>query len=97
MGGIAIQSRTQRIVVASQQRIEVSNRVASVSNTTIGVSVESAGQQGPPGVQGIQGPPGIDADTQVEEVMYGHINDPTPHPVYDDMPDLTILLENGLI
>lgn len=26
-----------------------------------------------------------------------HINSSTPHPAYDDMQDLTILFENGLV
>lgn len=30
--------------------------------------------------------------------LQAHINSATPHPAYDiDMPDLAILLENGLI
>lgn len=26
-----------------------------------------------------------------------HINSPTPHPAYDDLPDFNLLFENGLI
>lgn len=97
MADIDVHSRTQRIVVSSQQRIVVEDRTATVRNTTIGVQVIPAGAQGPPGVQGIPGPPGNDADTQIEVVMEQHVNAPEPHPVYDDSIDLTILLENGLL
>lgn len=96
MGDILVKAKTQRIVVNSQQRIEVKDLVVSVINTPVSVVVVPAGPQGPPGVQGIQGPPGVDADTGVEVVMEAHVNSPEPHPVYDDMQNLTILLENGL-
>lgn len=29
--------------------------------------------------------------------LNAHINDETPHPVYDDIPSLNLLFENGLI
>ena len=29
--------------------------------------------------------------------LIAHVEDPTPHPVYDDLPSLTILFENGII
>lgn len=29
--------------------------------------------------------------------LLAHILDPTPHQAYDDIPDLTLLFENGLI
>lgn len=31
------------------------------------------------------------------DAIEAHLIDPTPHPVYDDMLDLTLLFENGLI
>ena len=31
-----------------------------------------------------------------EPVALAHIADPTPHPVYDDIPDLSTTLTNGL-
>lgn len=31
------------------------------------------------------------------DAISAHLIDPTPHPVYDDMLDLTLLFENGLI
>jgi hypothetical protein len=76
-------------VTQSTQRIVVHSRSS--------VSVINAGPIGPPGVMGPQGPPGVDAQTNVETAINSHINSPTPHPVYDDIPDLTILLENGLL
>lgn len=43
-------------------------------------------------------PPGESAYTksQVDAMVNGHINDPTPHPAYDDIPSLVVLFENGL-
>ncbi len=29
--------------------------------------------------------------------LQAHIDSPTPHPAYDDVPDLVVLFENGLI
>jgi len=29
--------------------------------------------------------------------LQDHIDDPTPHPAYDDLPDLVVLFENGLV
>lgn len=45
------------------------------------------------GVPGPQGNPGVDAD----DLMVLHLIDPTPHPVYDDMPSLVIIFENGIV
>ena len=47
---------------------------------------------GPPGPPGPEGPPGEGAVD-----IANHINDPTPHPAYDDIPSLVLLFENGLI
>jgi hypothetical protein len=33
----------------------------------------------------------------VEDQISEHVASPTPHPVYDDMLDLTLIFENGLI
>lgn len=82
MSEIRVLSRTQRIVV---------------DQGTSEVSVVNAGPVGPPGVEGQPGPPGVDAQTSVGLVMTEHVNSPTPHPAYDDIPDLTTLLENGLL
>lgn len=46
-----------------------------------------AGPQGPPG------PPGMDTAGAIEE----HVNAPEPHPAYDDIPDLALIFENGLV
>lgn len=81
MSGIEVVSRTQRLVVNPAEAT---------------VSVINAGPPGPTGPTGPPGPPGDDAETSIGTVMEAHVNSPTPHPAYDDMPDLTILLENGL-
>ena len=50
--------------------------------------------EGMPGPVGPQGPPGnngIGAD------ITEHVNSPEPHPPYDDMLDLTLIFENGLV
>ena len=32
-----------------------------------------------------------------EPLLVAHLADETPHPVYDDIPSLTLLFENGLM
>ncbi len=32
----------------------------------------------------------------VEEIVQRHVDDPTPHPAYDDMPSLRLLFESRL-
>ena len=56
------------------------------------------------GPQGEQGPPGVDgaviggaSPAYVDDSIAAHVNAPTPHPAYDDMPDLVLLFENGLL
>jgi hypothetical protein len=97
MGGIDVQTRTQRIVVSSQQRIVVDDKSVNVQHSTTQVNVIPAGPQGPPGVQGIQGEPGLDSGVVAEAMMIAHVEAPTPHPAYDDMPNLKLLFENGLL
>lgn len=70
----------------------------------VGVSPPS-----PPGVTvlavpGIPGPPGPAGDDPsvleriVDTALMAHSMDPTPHAAYDeDMPDLVLLFENGLL
>ena len=51
--------------------------------------------EGPPGPPG---PPGESGDADaVHAAIDAHRVDLTPHPVYDDTPDLTLIFENGLI
>lgn len=53
-----------------------------------------------PGVRvmgGVPGPPGRDTGAAIEAIMEEHIQSPTPHPAYDDLPAMTLLFENGLI
>ena len=45
---------------------------------------------------GVPGPQGLPGESS-SEAMSLHILDPTPHPVYDDLPSFTLLFENGLI
>lgn len=47
---------------------------------------------GPPGADGPPGPPG---EGQVD--LDAHIFAPLPHPAYDDIQDLTLLFNNGLV
>lgn len=77
---VEVRSRTQRIIV----------------DAPTAVAIVNAGPVGPPGGPGPQGAPGLDAQTSVENIMDTHVDSPTPHPAYDDITDLTILLENGL-
>lgn len=35
-------------------------------------------------------------EAAVEEVLETHVDSPTPHPVYDEIPSLTLIFENGL-
>lgn len=38
-----------------------------------------------------------DAETVTDMLLLHLTVDPTPHPQYDDIPDLTLRFENGLI
>lgn len=91
-----VRSDTQRILVSAQQRIVVTEETIEVFNPTTNVEVISAGPQGPPGVKGDQGEAGLDSGTVVEAMMIAHVNSPSPHPAYDDIPSLVLLFENGL-
>lgn len=59
------------------------------------------GLQGPQGVSGVTTVTGGVTESQVTDAVatavQNHVQAPAPHPVYDDIPDLTILFENGLI
>lgn len=78
---IHVVSKTQTIVLRENQPVQV----------------VKSGPVGPPGLPGPTGPPGEDANTSVATVVASHVASPTPHPAYDDIPDLTLLLENGLL
>jgi hypothetical protein len=59
--------------------------------------------------QGAQGPPGPDVDLAYLDTIYAlksdggtaglstHVQSLTPHPTYDDTPDLTLLFQNGIV
>lgn len=49
------------------------------------------------GAPGPEGPPGLSGDTNAQVLVDAHRDDPEPHPAYDDVMDLTLLFENGLI
>lgn len=52
---------------------------------------------GPMGPPGPPGPPGA-AEGIGATIFNAHINNPTPHPAYDqDIVSLTLLFENGLV
>lgn len=58
------------------------------------------GDQGLPGVAGPagpQGPPGISSGESIDTQIAVHVNHPTPHPVYDEGPDLILLYENAKV
>lgn len=49
------------------------------------------GEPGGPGEQGEPGPPGSEAS------ITEHIEDPSPHPAYDEGPSLVLLYENAKV
>lgn len=48
-------------------------------------------------VAGPPGPPGADGSGGDSTALQAHIDSPTPHPAYDDLPSLSLLFENGLV
>lgn len=48
------------------------------------------------GIRGQTGPAGP-VDTSTADAFAAHLIDPTPHPAYDDIPDLTVIFENALL
>ena len=51
-----------------------------------------------PASKGDRGEPGPKGDSGIDNTaLINHIIDDEPHPAYDDMLDLTLLFENGLI
>lgn len=78
---------------------------ASVSTPLVRVVgvTKVVGPTGPAGPQGDAGDPehvGAAVTAYMQEhsdaVLAPHVNDPEPHPAYDDIPSLTLLFENGL-
>jgi len=55
------------------------------------------GTQGPSGPEGPQGEPGLPGPSSSLEELNVHINDVTPHPVYDDGPSLYLLYQNAKV
>lgn len=50
-----------------------------------------------PGVPGPPGPPGDDGAPGDATAVAVHVADPTPHPVYDEGPDLILLYQNAKV
>ncbi len=72
------------------------------------IVLATLGEQGPPGPQGEPGTPGTpgqdgqDADldvvrAEIDSAVDIHIDDPEPHPAYDDMQSLQLTFENALL
>lgn len=77
--------RRGRQVILRGPALVVVERGATLPHAATIVVAERTGPAGPPGPQG-----GTD-------LIDLHLIDPTPHPVYDDMPDLSLLFDNALI
>lgn len=66
-----------------------------MSSPIIEVPIGMRGPQGPEGPIGPVGPQGLKGE-DADSLVNLHIEDETPHSAYDDMPNLTLLFENGL-
>lgn len=71
----------------------MSDSIIEVLTSNSEVVEVSTAQPGPRGPEGPQGPKG-DVDTALWE---SHVDSSTPHPAYDDMPELTLIFENGIV
>lgn len=65
------------------------------STPIIEVPIGMRGPRGPEGPEGPIGPQGLKGE-DADDLLNLHIEDGTPHSAYDDMPNLTLLFENGL-
>ncbi len=96
MPGVEVLSRTQRIIVqpkTSVVGVTVLSRVQRIIlEHSVSVSVINAGPIGPRGSSGPQGNSG----SNIDDALIAHIASLVPHSTYDDIVDLTTLLENGL-
>jgi hypothetical protein len=69
------------------------------------VAITNRGEDGPQGKSAYQvavdnGFTGTEAQWLASiggAAIASHVADPTPHPVYDDIPSLTLLFENGIV
>lgn len=55
------------------------------------------GDKGPVGDRGPDGIPAEDTSLLIDDKILNHSNSNTPHQVYDDLIDLALVFENGLI
>ncbi len=84
------------ITIASPAPIAPTNVVAVDVETGAPVVVAYAGR---PALEGIEI---ISLDDPIPDNgssgdLAAHVADTTPHPVYDDMPSMTLIFQNGLI
>lgn len=63
----------------------------------LGREYNAGSVRGPQGVQGPQGETGGVTAEELAAVVQTHVNNTAPHPVYDDLPSLILLFENGLM
>lgn len=68
------------------------------------VVVSEVGLNGGRGLEGPAGPPGPPGDSsevnvagQIDSAIFTHVEDPTPHPAYDDGPSLMLLYQNAKV
>lgn len=78
-------------IIAGNPQIEITTQGAPTFTV-----VPIKGDPGPQGPQGAVGPQGPAGESGTE-ALETHIDSATPHPVYDDLPSLTLQFENGLI
>lgn len=70
--------------------------VRVASSNIFGTVRVSGGVPGPAGLNGQDGQDGQDGGIN-PVLLDEHIESLEPHPVYDDLPSMTLLFENGLI
>lgn len=71
--------------------------VVDLNPDPVSATISETGVQGPPGIQGPPGPEGPEGGTEAMDAISLHLIDETPHPVYDDMPNLVLIFDNHLI
>lgn len=90
---IVPQTRPQLVLAADRAPVVIVPQERRTFHIT---QIPGVGPAGPAGAQGPAGEAGA-IDTVARDAISLHVIDPTPHPVYDDMPDLILIYENGII